>query len=180
MFSRMTSRRKLPERRNVPRPESRRASRPRRRSSRKSGMSSGLRIRPPLAAGWRSSGARPRGQSPAARESAGRPCRRALRAVAAHPALPAAFRWLGFVGISGDRDLVRAPEPFEVMAVHLAGPVQPFGLRRMIIGQRGRTPCPVRRASSWILRISRTQCSSVAAIAWCMLGGSLPSTKYGV
>jgi hypothetical protein len=31
----------------------------------------------------------------------------------------------------------------------------------------------------WMRRISRTQCSRVAAIAWCMLGGSEPSTKYG-
>ncbi len=48
------------------------------------------------------------------------------------------------------------------------------------MGQRGRKARPMRRASSWTLRISRTQCSRVAAIAWCMLGGSLPSTKYGV
>src|SRR5271165_7550413 len=47
----------------------------------------------------------------------------------------------------------------------------------MIMGQRGRDALPLCRASSWILRISRTQCSSVAAIAWCMLWGSLPSTK---
>src|SRR6202023_3728076 len=48
----------------------------------------------------------------------------------------------------------------------------------MIIGHRGRKALPLRRASSWNLRISRTQCSRVAAIAWCMLSWSLLSQAY--
>jgi hypothetical protein len=35
----------------------------------------------------------------------------------------------------------------------------------MIIGQRGRNASPVWRAFSWTLRISKMQCSMVAAIA---------------
>ena len=44
------------------------------------------------------------------------------------------------------------------------GPVQPFGERRMIIGQRGRSLKPLLRASRWMRRISATTVSSVVAI----------------
>jgi hypothetical protein len=60
------------------------------------------------------------------------------------------------------------------------GQVQPFGVRSTIIGQRGLVGTPLARACPWWARISATQWSSVAAIAWCMLAGSEPSTKYGV
>jgi hypothetical protein len=60
------------------------------------------------------------------------------------------------------------------------GAVHPFGVRRTIMGHRARRATPVLRASCWAARISRTHFSNVAAIAWCMLFGSDPSTKYGV
>ena len=61
----------------------------------------------------------------------------------------------------------------------MSGPVQPFGERKMIIGQRGRTVVPLRRASDWMRLISSMAWLSVAAIAWCMLIGSEPSTSSG-
>jgi hypothetical protein len=57
------------------------------------------------------------------------------------------------------------------------GPVQPLGERSTIIGQRGRSlPWPL-RARDWIVRISATTLSSVAAIFRCIASGSEPSTK---
>ena len=51
-----------------------------------------------------------------------------------------------------------------------SGPVQPLGERRTIIGQRAvDVALPLARALLWMARISSTHCSSVAAIAWCML-----------
>jgi arylsulfatase A-like enzyme len=63
--------------------------------------------------------------------------------------------------------------PFQV-------PVQPFGERNIIMGQLGRFLKPFARASPWIRRMSPTTASSVAAMSWCILAGSSPSTKYGV
>jgi hypothetical protein len=47
------------------------------------------------------------------------------------------------------------------------GPVQPFGERKIIIGQRGRALNPLVRASRWMRRRSATTTSSVAARAAC-------------
>jgi hypothetical protein len=60
------------------------------------------------------------------------------------------------------------------------GPVQPFGERKMIMGQLGRFLKPFARASRWMRRMSAVTVSSVAAMSWCILSGSSPSTKYGV
>ena len=59
------------------------------------------------------------------------------------------------------------------------GPVQPFGVRSTIIGQRGRVWPPSSRARRWIAAISSSTSSSVAAISWCIVAGSSPSTKRG-
>jgi len=60
------------------------------------------------------------------------------------------------------------------------GPVHPFGLRRMIIGQRGAWPeAAPERASSWIARIMSVARSIASAISRCIASGSLPSTKIG-
>ena len=59
------------------------------------------------------------------------------------------------------------------------GPVHPLGVRRMIIGHRGRVASPVARAFDWIVWMSCRAASSVAAIAWCAASGSEPSTRYG-
>src|SRR5262249_43911200 len=60
-----------------------------------------------------------------------------------------------------------------------AGLLHPLGVRRTIIGQCGRNGLLLPRACFWAARISATHASSVAAIAWCMVSGSDPSTKYG-
>ena len=58
------------------------------------------------------------------------------------------------------------------------GPVQPFGVRSTIIGQRGRARAPPSaRASRWIAAISSSTASSVAASGWCIGAGSSPSTR---
>ena len=60
------------------------------------------------------------------------------------------------------------------------GPVQPLGVRRTIIGQRGRSvKPPLARAAAGSSAISSTTSSSVAAISWCIVVGSSPSTKWG-
>jgi hypothetical protein len=57
------------------------------------------------------------------------------------------------------------------------GAVQPLGVRSTIIGQLGSVALPLWRASDWMRRISAMAVSSVAAICWCMVSGSSPSTK---
>ena len=57
------------------------------------------------------------------------------------------------------------------------GPVHPFGVRRRIIGHRGRAVLPALRASRWMERISATTVSIVVAIERCIVAGSSPSTK---
>src|SRR5208282_3128475 len=59
------------------------------------------------------------------------------------------------------------------------GPVQPLGVLRTIIGQRGRSVTPRSRASDWIRRISAMTLSSVSAIKGCIASGSCPSTNIG-
>ena len=59
------------------------------------------------------------------------------------------------------------------------GPVQPFGVRSTISGQRGRCAWPLARASAWISAISSSAVSSVSAISRWITAGSEPSTKYG-
>jgi hypothetical protein len=54
-----------------------------------------------------------------------------------------------------------------------------LGERKMIMGQRGRATMPPLRASDWMRLISSTAWLSVAAIAWCIVGGSDPPTKSG-
>ena len=60
------------------------------------------------------------------------------------------------------------------------GPVQPFGARKTIMGQRGRSAFPLSRAFFQMPRISATIASSVAAIFWCIVSGSDPSTNQGL
>ena len=57
------------------------------------------------------------------------------------------------------------------------GPVQPLGVRRTIIGHRGRSVTPPSRAAIWIAWISSITASRVAASSWCTVAGSSPSTK---
>ena len=66
---------------------------------------------------------------------------------------------------------MRSPEALQPVAPDLRGAVQPFGVRSTIIGQRGRLATPDLRASCWNFLISEMHCSTVAAIAWCMLLG---------
>ena len=56
------------------------------------------------------------------------------------------------------------------------GPVQPLGVRRTIIGQRGRSVERPSRAARWMAAISSMTVSIVAAMAWCTVGGSSPAT----
>ena len=73
-----------------------------------------------------------------------------------------------------DRQLPSAGLPSTVF-----GPLHPFGLRRMIIGQRGSNPpCPA-RACCWIRRIASNARSIAAASAWCIAAGSEPATSIG-
>jgi len=60
------------------------------------------------------------------------------------------------------------------------GPVHPFGERKTIIGQIGRSHTPSTLARRWISAISSKQRSIVSAIFWCIVAGSSPSTKYGL
>jgi hypothetical protein len=55
------------------------------------------------------------------------------------------------------------------------GPVQPFGVRSTIIGQRGRVTSPSipGRGAGWP-SISSSTSSSVAAMSWCISAGSSP------
>jgi hypothetical protein len=60
------------------------------------------------------------------------------------------------------------------------GLVQPLGLRRMIIGQRGRLfAAPGARAACWISRMASNARSIATAIAWCIISGSWPATSIG-
>ena len=73
-----------------------------------------------------------------------------------------------------DRQLPSAGLPSTVL-----GPVQPFGLRSTIIGQRGRAWAPSARAACWISAIAPNALSIAAAIAWCLGSGSEPATTIG-
>ncbi len=59
------------------------------------------------------------------------------------------------------------------------GPVQPFGVRSTIMGQRGFPAAPVSRASRWIRAMPVRASSSAAAISRCMTSGSSPDTMIG-
>ena len=59
------------------------------------------------------------------------------------------------------------------------GPVQPFGERRMIIGHAGRSAALPVRASRWMVAMSSSAMSTAAAMSWCMVAGSSPSTSSG-
>ena len=60
------------------------------------------------------------------------------------------------------------------------GAVGSAALTADFMGQVGRLLNPTARASRWMLRMSATTASSVAAMSWCITIGSSPSTKYGV
>ena len=103
-----------------------------------------------------------------------------LRPVAAHPLLQQ-LQVGRVLATSASGIWCARQKPSTLWPSTFRGAVQPLGLRRTIIGQRGRIALPAARGLFLdACRISSTQCSSVAAIAWCMLAGSLPSTKYGV
>ena len=59
------------------------------------------------------------------------------------------------------------------------GPVQPLGVRRMIIGQRGRVRNPFARASCWIDWISASTVSRVAVIVRCNRFGIMAFDEIG-
>jgi hypothetical protein len=61
------------------------------------------------------------------------------------------------------------------------GPVQPFGVRSTIIGQRRPAPtaAAVPRAAPWMARIWPMAPSSAAAIFSCIADGSSPETYTG-
>ena len=70
-----------------------------------------------------------------------------------------------------------AERPLDDVAVDLVRPVQPLGVTRTIIGQRGRSVFPPSRAAAWIAAISSTTSSSTAAISWCITAGSSPTNR---
>src|SRR5262245_60061397 len=71
-----------------------------------------------------------------------------LRLVTAQPVLQ--LLRMGRVAMHArQRYLVGAPEPFTLWPSTSLGPVQPFGLRSTIMGQRGRVGVPLARAACW-------------------------------
>ena len=72
-----------------------------------------------------------------------------LRPVAAQP-LFQHCEMFGMRGRVGERHLMRAERSFDLPAIDHLGPVQPFGDRSTIIGQRGAFESPWTRAFSWI------------------------------
>ena len=130
-------------------------------------MRSGLRSSPPLACGLALMRRAPFGASSRSSGSS-RPVssNSSLRLVAAQPFLQL-LQMRGFLVHVRHRHLMGAPEAFDLVAVDLlrAGPA-------LRAAQDDHRPARARdravalaRASSWIRRISCTQCSSVAAIA---------------
>ena len=57
------------------------------------------------------------------------------------------------------------------------GPVHPLGDLKTIIGHRGLVVSLLFLAYFWIFRISSTAFSMTAAMSWCIISGSSPSTK---
>ena len=87
-----------------------------------------------------------------------------LRPIAAHPLLDDP-QMLGIGLHVQHRNLVGSPEAFDSVAIDLLSARSiPLGVRRIIIGQRGRSGLPVRRASCWMDRICWMQSRRVAAI----------------
>jgi len=76
-----------------------------------------------------------------------------------------------------DRHLMRSPGSFDGKAVDLFGAVQPFGVRRTIIGQRARVLSPSTRARDCSARISLSTWSSVAASVLVNERGSSPADE---
>ncbi len=70
-------------------------------------------------------------------------------------------------------------EPSVCFPSTVFGPVHPFGVRRMIIGHRGRAVFPAVRTSRWMERIFEITVSTADAIFWCIVGGLSPSTNHG-
>ena len=103
-----------------------------------------------------------------------------LRFLRAHPVLEN-FEILGVLLHIGQWNLVRPPEALQPVAADFLRRAP--ALRRAQHNHRPAGACwqlPKLRASCWNFLISEMHCSTVAAIAWCMLSGSEPSTKYGV
>ena len=103
-----------------------------------------------------------------------------LRLLRAHPVLEN-LQLLGILLDIRQRNLVRPPEAFQSVAADLYRRAP--SLRRAQHNHRPARPASHSGAAGFLLMqflISETQCSTVAAIAWCMLSGSDPSTKYGV
>ena len=76
-------------------------------------------------------------------------------------------RVLAHIGRSGPGATGSCPRPAGRRPP--SGPVQPFGERRMSIGQRGRSVTPPVRAADWMAAISSAIRSSVAAISRCIV-----------
>ena len=127
--------------------------------------------------GWRSSADDPSAPAPSTRNESPVLVEQFLWLVTAHPL----FKYFQVRRVGGDirdRDLVRTPVALEVVPAHLPRRGPTFGAAQMIIGQRGRTALPVRRASFWIFRISRHNVPmSPPSPDACCAGHSLPQTK---
>ena len=128
--------------------------------------------------GWRSFAGCPSGPGPSTRGQVAPLVEQALPACSYASTFPASCRWPGLVCDVRNRDLVRPPEAFEVVAVD-------FSRRSPTLGaaqndhrpSRAKRLAGLRAPAVWTLRISITQCSRVAAIAWCMVSGSLAFDK---
>ena len=149
---------------------------------RKSGSVSSLRSSPPLACGLALMRRLPLGASalisglrvPFAVEQL-------FGTVALTSSPCSSFRLAGVVAYVGKRHLVRPPRALDLVALDLfrSGPA----LRRAQHDHRPPRADRIsrRRAPSFCCaRISPMASSNVAAILWCIVAGSWPSTKYGV
>ena len=142
------------------------------------GRSSGVRTAPPLAWGLALMRRSPFGASAASSGDGGdRPRRTAPRDGRSASTPRACARCSGSLPGVAERHLVGAERPLDGLAVHLLGPVQPFGVRRTIAGQRGRAKAAARGCRSgsrgWRPRCRRAPRRSPGGRG----RGSSPSTK---
>ena len=111
--------------------------------------------------------ARPRARARPARDETALVVEELLRAVAAHPLAPAGAgarrsSRTSVIGTWCERHVPSIGSPSTSF-----GPVQPFGERRTIIGQRGRSVAPPSRAARWISAIRSSASSSAPAKRRC-------------
>jgi len=128
------------------------------------GSSSCFSSRPPLAWGLSLIRRRPSGRWTQAARQAARPGRRGPRAGSCASSSRAGRGARDFVADGVERHLMRPEVPSIWIPSTIFGPVQPWGVRRMSIGQAGRLRSPP-RAFARIASISSMMRSMVAAIA---------------